>query len=57
MRALSGKAAGLAHTIAGLLSGPPIGLTVFTAASLLKDALNHFGDLADDGKPKDSFKP
>ncbi len=25
--------------------------------SLLKDAVNHFGDLADDGKPNDSFKP
>jgi hypothetical protein len=39
------------------LSGTPIGLTVFAAASLLKDAVNHFGDLADDGKPNDSFKP
>ncbi len=38
-------------------SGTPIGLTVFAAASLLKDAVNHFGDLADDGKPNDSFKP
>ena len=52
-----GKAAGLAITIAGPLSGTPIGLTVFAAASLLKDAVNHFGDLADDGKPNDSFKP
>jgi hypothetical protein len=52
-----GKAAGLALTIAGPLSGTPIGLTVFAAASLLKDAVNHLGDLADDGKPNDSFKP
>ncbi len=52
-----GKAAGLALTIAGPLSSTPIGLTVFAAASLLKDAVNHFGDLADDGKPNDSFKP
>jgi len=59
LRVLSflGKAAGLALTIAGPLSGTPIGLTVFAAASLLKDAVNHFGDLADDGKPNDSFKP
>jgi len=52
-----GKAACLALTVAGPLSGTPIGLTVFAAASLLKDAVNHFGDLADDGKPNDSFKP
>ena len=51
-----GKAAGLALTTAGPLSGTPIGLTVFAAASLLKDAVNHLGDLADDGKPNDSFK-
>ena len=51
-----GKAAGLALTIAGPLSGTPIGLTVFAAASRLKDAVNHLGDLADDGKPNDSFK-
>ena len=30
---------------------------ILPAASLLKDAVNHLGDLADDGKPNDSFKP
>ena len=38
------------------LAVTPIGLIVFAAASLLKDAVNPFGDLADDGKPNDSFK-
>jgi hypothetical protein len=51
-----GKATGLALTVAGPFSGTPVGLTVFAAASLLKDAVNRLGDLADDGKPNDSFK-
>jgi hypothetical protein len=38
-------------------SGTPVGLTVFAAASFLKDAVNRIGDIADDGKPNDSFKP
>jgi len=37
-------------------SGTPIGLTVFAVSSFLKDAVNRIGDLADDGKPNDSFK-
>jgi len=51
-----GKATGLALTVAGPFSGTPVGLTVFAAASFLKDAVNRIGDLADDGKPNDSFK-
>jgi hypothetical protein len=51
-----GKATGLALTVAGPFSGTPVGLTVFAAASFLKDAVNRLGDLADDGKPNDSFK-
>jgi hypothetical protein len=51
-----GKATGLALTFAGPFSGTPVGLTVFAAASLLKDAVNRIGDLADDGKPNGSFK-
>lgn len=51
-----GKATGLAITFAGPFSGTPTGLVVFAAASLLKDAVNRIGDLADDGKPNDSFK-
>ena len=38
-------------------SGTPVGLTVFAVSSFLKDAVNRIGDLADDGKPNDSFKP
>jgi len=37
-------------------SGTPIGLMVFAASSLPKDAVNRIGDLADDGKPNGSFK-
>jgi hypothetical protein len=51
-----GKTAGLALTVAGPFSGTPVGLTVFAAASILKDAVNRIGDLADDGKPNDSFR-
>ena len=51
-----GKATGLALTFAGPFSGTPVGITIFAAASLLKDAVNRLGDLADDGKPNDSFK-
>lgn len=54
--ALLGKATGLALTIAGPFSGTPVGLTIFAAASILKDAVNRVGDLLDDGKPNDSFK-
>ena len=53
IRSFLGKAAGL--TLVGPLSGTPIGMTVFTAASLLKDVVNHAGDLGDDGKPNESF--
>ncbi len=49
-----GKAAGL--LLVGPFSGTPVGLTVFAVSSFLKDAVNRMGDLADDGKPKDSFK-
>ena len=52
-----GKAAGLALLLVGPFSGTPVGLTVFAAASFLKDAANRFGDILDDGKPNDSFKP
>ena len=51
-----GKAAGLTLTIAAPFGSTAHGLIVFAAASFLKDAVNHFGDLLDDGKPNDSFK-
>ncbi len=53
---LLGKATGLALLVAGPFQGTPTGLIVFAAASFLKDAVNRIGDLADDGKPNDSFK-
>lgn len=52
-----GKATGLALTVAGPFSGTATGLIVFAAASLLKDAINRFGDIYDDGKANKSFPP
>ena len=50
--------------IAGLVSAlnvipfvdPKVGVIVFAAASILKDAANRIGDLLDDGQPNKSFK-
>ena len=50
--------------IAGLVSAlnvipfvdPSVGVIVFAAASILKDAMNRIGDLLDDGQPNASFK-
>lgn len=54
---LVGKATGLALTVAGPFSGTPTGMIVFAAASLLKDTVNRFGDIDDDGKANNSFPP
>lgn len=35
---------------------PEVGVIVFAAASILKDAVNRIGDLMDDGQPNQSFK-
>jgi hypothetical protein len=35
---------------------PQVGVVVFAAASLLKDAVKRIGDLLDDGQPNQSFK-
>ena len=35
---------------------PTLGVVVFAAASILKDAVNRIGDLLDDGQPNASFK-
>jgi len=35
---------------------PKVGVIIFAAASLLKDAVNRIGDLLDDGVPNSSFK-
>ena len=34
---------------------PSVGVLVFAGASILKDAVNRFGDLLDDGQANDSF--
>ena len=49
----------------GILSGfgaipfisPEKGVLIFAGASILKDVVNRIGDLVDDGKQNDSFKP
>jgi len=38
------------------LVDPTVGVIIFAAASILKDAVNRIGDLMDDGKPNASFK-
>ena len=35
---------------------PTVGVIMFAAASILKDAVNRISDLLDDGKPNASFK-
>ena len=35
---------------------PTVGVVVFAAASILKDAVNRIGDLLDDGQVAQSFK-
>ena len=52
---LVGKVTGLALTVAGPFSGTPTGMIVFAVASVLKDAVNRFGDISDDGKQNGSF--
>ena len=55
---------GFVGKIAGLVSALnfisfvdlKVGVIVFVAASILKDAVNRIGDLLDDGKPNASFK-
>lgn len=54
---LIGKATGVALTIAGPFQGSATGLIIFAVASILKDAVNRLGDVFDDGKSNDSFKP
>ena len=52
-----GKVAGLVSALNVIpFVDPAIGVVVFAAASILKDAVNHIGDLMDDGKPNSSFK-
>ena len=52
-----GKLAGVVSALNVLpFVDPKIGVFVFAAASILKDAVNRIGDLIDDGKANQSFK-
>ena len=54
---LAGKVAGFVSALNVIpFVDPAVGVIVFAAASLLKDAVNSIGDLLDDGKPNASFK-
>ena len=52
-----GKVAGLVSALNVIpFVDPTVGVVVFAAASILKDAVNRIGDLLDDGRPNASFK-
>ncbi len=52
-----GKLAGIVSTLQVIpFVDPAVGVIIFAAASLLKDAVNRLGDLLDDGQPNQSFK-
>jgi len=53
-----GKLAGLvsALNVIPFVDPKKVGLIVFAAASILKDAVNRIGDLLDDGQSNQSFK-
>jgi hypothetical protein len=54
---LAGKVAGFVTALGSIpFVDPKIGVLVFAAASLLKDAVNRIGDLLDDGQPNESLK-
>jgi hypothetical protein len=54
---LIGKVAGVALTLAAPFGNTQIGIYIFAGASILKDVVNRVGDLLDDGKDNQSFKP
>jgi hypothetical protein len=55
---LAGKAVGLVSGLGAIpFIDPAKGVVIFAAASILKDVINRIGDLVDDGKQNDSFKP
>jgi hypothetical protein len=52
-----GKVAGFVSALGVIpFVDPKVGVIVFAAAFLLKDAVNRIGDLLDDGQPNQSFK-
>ena len=54
---LAGKVAGFVTALSVIpFVDPKVGIIIFAAASLLKDAVNRIGDLVDDGLPNSSFK-
>jgi hypothetical protein len=54
---LAGKVAGFVTALSVIpFVDPKLGVLIFAAASLLKDAVNRIGDLVDDGLPNQSFK-
>jgi hypothetical protein len=52
-----GKLAGLVSALNVIpFIDPKVGVIVFAAASILKDAVNRIGDVMDDGKSNASFQ-
>jgi hypothetical protein len=55
--ALVGKIAGFVSALNAIpFVDPSIGVFIFAAASILKDAVNRIGDVIDDGKQNASFQ-
>ncbi len=55
---LAGKIAGFVTALNAIPFIPQeYGVWIFAGASILKDAINRVGDLLDDGKENQSFKP
>jgi len=54
----AGKLAGFVTALNAIpFVDPKVGVFVFAIVSILKDGVNRIGDLLDDGKPNQSFKP
>ena len=54
---LIGKTVGLIVTVTAPFGSTAHGMLIFAGASILKDVVNRVGDLVDDGKSNDSFRP
>lgn len=56
--ALAGKSLGILCGFGAIpFISPEKGVLIFAGASILKDVVNRVGDLIDDGKVNESFKP
>lgn len=52
-----GKLAGLVTALQTIpWVDPSVGVLIFAGASILKDTVNRFGDLLDDGQANDSWR-